>query len=206
MSIPTQPANTPDDLDAVRKVIEALAPFQRPDQERILRWAEEKLGIPRTAQALHPNRPAPPNLVESGNAPAAGSSAMQGGGGNIRDFVATKNPKSDNQFAAVVAYYFRFEAPAAQRKDCITAEDLKEAGRQARRAINNPKSTLNNAHSVGLLDRETPGEFTVNAVGENLVSMTLPAPSGSERVKQARRRSSKSAKQVRRSTRAKAKG
>ena len=34
---------SPDDLEAVRKVIEALTPFNKDDQERIVRWAREKL-------------------------------------------------------------------------------------------------------------------------------------------------------------------
>jgi hypothetical protein len=36
---------SPDDLEAVRKVIEALTPFNGDDQERIVRWAREKLGL-----------------------------------------------------------------------------------------------------------------------------------------------------------------
>ena len=32
-----------DDLDAVRKVVDALDGFEAKDQERIIRWAREKL-------------------------------------------------------------------------------------------------------------------------------------------------------------------
>ncbi len=38
--------DAPDDLEAVRAVVAALADFAAPEQERILRWAREKLGLP----------------------------------------------------------------------------------------------------------------------------------------------------------------
>ena len=39
-------ADKPDDLDAVRKLVEVLSAFDAGDQERIVRWAREKLGLP----------------------------------------------------------------------------------------------------------------------------------------------------------------
>src|SRR5437870_864161 len=36
----------PDDLEAVRTIIETLQKFQEADRERILRWTREKLGLP----------------------------------------------------------------------------------------------------------------------------------------------------------------
>ncbi len=40
---------TPDDLDALRRIVEILARFGPHDQRRILRWAEEKLApLPET--------------------------------------------------------------------------------------------------------------------------------------------------------------
>ncbi len=42
-----------------------------------------------------------------------------------------------------------------------------------------PGKTLNNARQQGLLDRTERGYFSVNAVGENLVAMTLPGDSNS---------------------------
>ena len=76
----------------------------------------------------------------------------------------------------MVAYYYRFEAPPAERKDAINKEDLQEAMRLAgRQRFNNPLQTLANAHIVGLLDRGSEkATFTLNSVGENLVAMTLP--------------------------------
>ena len=48
----TKPA---DDLEAVRVVAEALQEFDAKDQERIIRWAREKLGLsvpPTTSPAI----------------------------------------------------------------------------------------------------------------------------------------------------------
>jgi hypothetical protein len=95
--------------------------------------------------------------------------------------VSAKSPKSDNQFAATVAYYFQFEAPQAERKKAISKDDLQEACRKAgRERLANPGQTLRNAHQMGLLDKgEEPGVFSINTVGENLVAMTLPGDGNS---------------------------
>jgi hypothetical protein len=164
----------PDDLEAVRTIVTTLAPFDAKEQERILRWVREKIGL--AAEV-------PPAVAAYAPLPVADQRSTTGGqltALTIRDFVAQKSPRSDNQFAATVAYYYRFEAPQAQRKEFITADDLQEACRQAGRdRLPKPLSTLNNAHSVGLLDRGERGQFTINAVGENLVAMTLPAGASS---------------------------
>src|SRR5581483_12365039 len=100
-----------DDFEAVRTVVNALEKFSRDEQHRILRWAQEKLGI---ANAQTPY--APP----AGPGPAAPPS----GAGvppptDIRSFLARKKPSSDNQLTAAIAYYHRFEAPQGSRKEVI---------------------------------------------------------------------------------------
>jgi hypothetical protein len=159
----------PDDYEAVRAVVAALQPFDAKDQERILRWAKEKLGLP-AAPTLAPigdveAHPAAPSLS---NAPNRSP--------DIKTFIDNKNPQTDNQFAAAVAYYYRFEAPPAQRKENITKEDLQEACRKiGRERLKHPAQTLVNAHSQGYLDRGSErGTYAVNTVGENLVAMALP--------------------------------
>lgn len=160
-----------DDLEAVRSVIEALDGFDQNDQERIIRWAKEKLGLGETSIAVpiatshsaSQSPPFPELHKERSNA-------------DIKSFVLSKDPKNDQHFAATIAYYYRFEAPPEQRKDEITSSDLQEACRQAKRArLQNPGQTLRNAHQGGLLNKgaET-GAYAINTVGENLVAMTLP--------------------------------
>jgi len=90
--------------------------------------------------------------------------------------VDSKNPKSDNQFAAVVAYYYAFEAPVDQRLDSISADTLREASRLAqRKRLATPLVTLNHAKNRGYLDIAERGQYRINSVGENLVAMALPS-------------------------------
>jgi formylglycine-generating enzyme required for sulfatase activity len=181
----------PDDLEAVRVIVAALTPFKQPDQERIIRWASEKVGLPTDT------KPSGLSPAGAGGQPAAHPAAAPQHGVTIKHFVTQKNPKTDNQFAAVVAYYHRFEASGAERKDVITADDLQEACRKAnRKRLKKPSQTLINAHQGGLLDKSGRGEFTINSVGENLVAMALPEPpEGSTKpTRRSRRNSRKPAK------------
>jgi len=161
-----------DDLEAVRTLVGTLEGFEKPEQERIIRWAREKLGLSYAAPGTPPvhgtDKP-----FKQGETPLTGASARSGK--DIKAFVTEKRPASDNQFTATVAYYYRFEAPEDQRKDAITAEDLQDACRKASRdRLKNPAQTLVNAHSAGLLDKAERGAYAINSVGENLVAMTLP--------------------------------
>jgi hypothetical protein len=175
-------AKTADDLEAVRTVTTALEDFSPEEQERIIRWAREKLGLglaprilpdTRTPQApvlaLPPRPTQPTDQIQS---PAAK---------DLKTFVVAKNPKSDAQFAATVAYFYRFEAPPEQRRNEIERVILQDACRLAgRKRLKNPRMTLNNAKNMGLLDSGSEaGKFAVNTVGENLVAMTLPSQSDS---------------------------
>jgi len=163
-----------DDLDAVRKIVEALGGFEPNDQERILRWAREKVGL---ATQQHP--------VGTRQAPATGEPTETTARGptprslDVKSFVEGKNPSSDTQFAATVAYYYRFEGPEHLRKDSVTADDLQEACRLVGRPrLKRPDQTLIDARKQGFLDREDRGSYTINTVGENLVAMALPAEGG----------------------------
>jgi hypothetical protein len=175
------PMAKPDDLEAVRLVTTALGGFSPEDQERIIRWAREKLGLapaPRNSPDTRTPQPSssavsprPLELTEPTQPPAAR---------DLKTFVAAKNPKSDVQFAATVAYFYRFEAPPDQRKNELDRNILQDACRLAgRERLKNPRNTLNNAKNLGLLDSGSEaGKFAVNTVGENLVAMTLPTQSG----------------------------
>src|SRR5205823_4680019 len=90
-------------------------------------------------------------------------------------------PRSDVQFAATVAYYYRFLAPEPERKAVISEGDLLDACRKVgRERPTQPYMTLANAFNAGLLDRPEKGVFSINAVGENLVAMTLPTDSATQ--------------------------
>jgi hypothetical protein len=171
-----------DDLEAVRILVDTLQPFDAKDQERIIRWAREKLGLPVSEQNL------PQGQGEEQRRLSDKKETV-----DIKSFVSKKNPSSDNHFAAVVAYYYRFDAPEEQKKDSITSKDLQDACRLVDRdRLDNPAQTLVNAHNAGLLDRKEHGAYSINTVGENLVAMTLPSgPQAKELKKQRKKTRSK---------------
>lgn len=193
-------AKATDDLEAVRAVAAALEGFGPDDQERIIRWAREKLGLaPRALPEARPPLPSSPASSHP-SADAADLARPSAPSRDLKSFVAAKSPKSDIQFAAVVAYYFRFEAPPEQRRGEIDGAILQDACRLAgRERFKSPRATLNNAKNQGLLDSGgEAGRFAVNTVGENLVAMALPSqPDGvakGRKVKHVRKPGRKTAK------------
>lgn len=179
------PKPTPDDLEAVRVIANALKDFNSDDQERILRWAREKLGLnvaPAMPAPPQPEVRIPPNVhhqtpPRSPEAPEAQPASAK----DLKTFVKAKSPKSDVQYAATVAYFYRFEAPVADRKDEIDAGILLNSCRLADwNRPPKPGQTLLNAKGQGLLDSGSEaGKFVINSVGENLVAMSLPPQSNS---------------------------
>jgi len=160
-----------DDLEAVRNVVTALEGFDPNDQERIIRWAKEKLGLASGNLEGLPTQTSPPTTQQHHHIGQPYTKLKT----DIKTFVDTKDPKSDMYFAATIAYYYRFEASLDQRKEEISSGHLQEACRQVgRRRLKNPGQTLINAHYHGLLDRSETGSYSINTVGENLVAMTLP--------------------------------
>jgi hypothetical protein len=130
--VPNMNTQKPGDLEAVRAVVEALKDFSSDEQQRIFRWAAEKLGtsLP-TASGYTPPAGTPPPLHPL--PPGVTPSANPGPTTDIKTFMAEKKPRNDVQYAAAVAYYYRFEAPPAERKEAIKKEDLQEATRKSGR-------------------------------------------------------------------------
>jgi hypothetical protein len=166
-------SQNPDDLEAVRTLVKALEPFEARDQERIIRWAREKLGLSAGTGTTEKTATGTIGPEQTGERRDSNQVRV-----SIKDFIRSKVPQSDNQLAATVAYYHRFTAPESERKQAITKEDIKDACRLA--SIDPPErpdQTLVNAHRAGLLDKgPEKGTYVINSVGENLVAMTLPVP------------------------------
>ncbi|MES2005985.1 MAG: hypothetical protein V4450_15815 [Bacteroidota bacterium] len=158
----------PDDLDALRTIVAALEPFDEKERERIMRWASEKLGVQ--------NVTAPVGQVSTPiGAIVSLPTAGHGGAKDIKSFLTEKSPTSANQLVAAVAYYYKFEAPANERKNSITKEELMDACRKA--AIERPKApnvVMVNAAKFGFVDNVGTGAYEINAVGENLVAVSMP--------------------------------
>jgi hypothetical protein len=169
-----------NDFDVAKSVSDLLTGLKKEQQQRVLRWVAESLEIEISKLAVHQPRQEPPLQVEEKGFTEKSAHRTAERTADIKTFVAAKSPKSDVQYAAVVAYYYRFEAPASDRRDSITAEVLQESTRLVgnRKRLDKPNTTLNNAKNLGYLDSPARGEFRINTVGENLVAMTLPGQEG----------------------------
>ena len=171
-------------FDVAKSVNDHLSKLPKEDQVKVLRWVAESLGvsvgspsIPTPNSSGHESTAQTPAPTESSQTNQEGFSGTT----DIKTFVEEKQPNSDNQFAAVVAYYYRFKAPEADQSETITAEALQNAARLSRRHVpSQPSVTLNNAEKQGYLDRIDRGHFRINTVGENLVAMTLPSGNGAD--------------------------
>jgi hypothetical protein len=175
--------STKSEFIAAEEIKAILEGRDKVEQERILRWVGESIGaVAGQIVTPQPSLAASPTVQISPQLSAARRK-------DIKTFVSEKAPKNDVQFAAVAAYFYRFEASEAERKDVIVADDLQTAGRQARGyGFKQPHVTLNNAVTLGYFDRAGRGEFKLNAVGENLVAMTLPSGDSSRRPLRSRRK------------------
>jgi len=161
-------------LEAAQKMVVELQGMSPEHQSLALKFTMETLGL---------NVPSltgqPANVVADAVAPPVVPARTHSAGGHstdIKSFTAMKAPKSDQQFAAVVAYFYQFEAPMDQRLDAIDVETMKVAARHAARA-QAPKwnYTLTNAKNAGYLNSAGDGKYTLSPVGENLVAITLPS-------------------------------
>ena len=141
---------------------------EKAEQERIVRWVSERLELSGAAvkpKADHPHSgpQIPIHSIEEIRKPSDAQNYVK----DIRSFVQEKQPKNDVQFVALAAYYYRFVAPAADRKDAITTSDLQNAARLAPRAVfMSPSTTLNNAVQQGYMDSAGRGAYRLNAVGK----------------------------------------
>lgn len=158
----------PDDLDAVRTIAKTLTSFEPNEQERILRWVREKLGLSEQAGTVNKDKALLETEKDNKSEPIV----------DIKTFVTQKSPSTDKQLATTIAYYYALVAPVDQRKDSISAKDLRQSCRlvYGTSRLKNPAQTLVNAHNAGLLDKTGKhGFYKINTVGENLVALTLPS-------------------------------
>lgn len=181
---------TGSDFDIAKAVADQLKGLESEKQLRIIRWVAESLGL-----ELRPSTDRGPIAsLPVANADPDLHPTPQRRASDIKTFIESKQPKSDVQFAAAVAYYYRFEAAPEERKDSINAEVLQDAARLTnRRRPPQPLMTLNNAKNLGYLDSPERGQFRINSVGENLIAMTLPGGDKERKSKQKRGKSGKKA-------------
>ncbi len=161
--------NSKSPLDAAQKIVAELAGMAPDQQTLAIRFAIETLSL----KMLPTSSSLGLGLATHQAQPVVGAGSDHST--DIRSFKDAKAPKSDRQFAALVAYFYQFEAKPESRRDNIDAELMKEAARLARwPQVARWSMTLTNAKNAGYLDSVGAGKFKLSSVGENLVAMTLP--------------------------------
>jgi hypothetical protein len=91
---------------------------------------------------------------------------------DIREFFRDKQPASDVEAAAAVAYYYQFVAPASERRETLDPDFLQEALRLASYELPaRPSMTLVHAKDAGYLSAGADrGQYRLTTVGHNLVA------------------------------------
>src|SRR2546425_13073716 len=110
---------TKSDFMAAEEIKAILHGRDKIEQERIIRWVTESLGLVGSPSILAatPMPPAGVGTISPANAPSFGIPTQRSK--DIKTFINEKNPKSDVQFAAVAAYFYRFESSLGERKEVI---------------------------------------------------------------------------------------
>jgi hypothetical protein len=185
--------NTDPELQAMQQVIKALESLENDARTRVLTYVFQRLGLslatPTPVPApIEPRTPAPATIPA---APGLAGTTFA----DIRSFKEAKQPKSDNQMAALVAYYLKEVAPANDRKDAISQEDIEKYFKQAGFPLpNRPAMTLVNCKHAGYFDSAGVGLYRLNPVGHNLVAHGMPSASGDGNRRVKRMKSKKTAK------------
>lgn len=156
-----------NEFDAAKTIVEALRNLTVEQQRLALSFAAQSLGLD-TVPELKEQAGSLREEQQISQTPQIAQRAW-----DIKTFCDHKDPRSDQQFAAVVAYFYRFEAPEAERRESISADTLSNAARLVGRKRPS-RHALNNAKKAGYLDSAGHGDFQINTVGENLVAVTLP--------------------------------
>lgn len=170
----------PGPLELALNIVNSLNGFSADTQSLAIKFAIETLGLQKTLgqfpKSFDSSLASAPLVTEqrtivSGKGDDNSSTAI-----DIKSFTDSKSPKSDQQFVAVVAYYYQFKAPLEERKDSIDVDTLKDAARLVQwKQPSDWRFTLKNAKNAGILNSKGVGGYCLSPVGENLVAITLPS-------------------------------
>ncbi len=164
-----------NELEAIKAITEVLKPLDNTVQQRVLQYAMQHLGL----QVEQANQP-PTILSENkGTQTEPPAQHLQRRVVDIRSLRDQKQPNSDMEMAAIVAYYLSQLAPEEERKNVIVIKDITKYFNQAGyRLPTGPQFTLPNAKAAGYFESAGRGKYRLNPVGHNLVAYGLPRAKG----------------------------
>ncbi len=149
-----------DDEDVLQAVIAALRPLSPESKSRVIGTVSTFYGL-----GARPIEPAGPATARS--APAADA---EGAGVSPKQFVAEKEPRTDVERVACLAYYLTHYADLPHFKTVDISRLNTEA---AQPKFANAAASVNNAGKMGYLVAATKGEKQLSAAGERFV-LALP--------------------------------
>jgi hypothetical protein len=161
------------ELEAVSSIVQTLESLNAEARARVMLYLRGRL------DAMGTVVPTVTPITEDATRPKAERKSTVV---DIRTLKNEKDPKSDIEMAAVVAYYLQEEAPTGERNDRIGSSDLLKYFKQAGYPLpKRPRYTLTNAKNAGYLDQVAQGVYRLNPVGYNLVAHSLPSSSARPR-------------------------
>jgi len=178
-----------NELKAIETITSTLKSFDKTAQQRVLQYAMQHLGLEigqvyQLKQGLQ---------VNTGLQKEAMGKHGQQQMVDIRSLRNKKQPNSDMEMAAIVAYYLSELTPEENRKDVIATEDIKTYFKQAGHPLPKaPEFTLPNAKGAGYFESAGRGKYRLNPVGHNLVVHGLPRAVSESSQRPRRKKTSKS--------------
>ena len=163
------------ELKAIQTVADVLKPLDKAAQQRVLQYTMQHLGL-QTEQANQLPAILPENKGTQTEPPVQ---HLQRRVVDIRSLHDQKQPNSDMEMAAIIAYYLSQLAPEEERKDVIVTKDITKYFNQAGYPLpTRPQFTLPNAKGAGYFESAGRGKYRLNPVGHNLVAYGLPRAKG----------------------------
>jgi hypothetical protein len=129
------------ELEAISSMVATLEPLSAATRANVIDYVFRRLGI--TLPSAHGGHSAAspverlpqPGAAFSNPGEAGGRAHTKLSGGTVVDLLTLKEekqPANTNEMVALVAYYLAHEAPATERREQITAEDVTRCFREAR--------------------------------------------------------------------------
>lgn len=158
---------------AIDEIVAALSALDEKARSTAIAAACAHLGLD-AGQVPAPTPSAITSLAQLPQAPIATPHHQR----DIRSLKEEKQPENAKEMACLVAFYLQQHAPATDRKDVVTVEDMVKYFKQAHYPL--PKriaQLLVDARHSGYFDPAERGTYRLNAVGYNLIAHALPRQS-----------------------------
>ncbi len=161
--------NIEKEIEAIKTILTTLSPLDEETRKNVVEYVLKKLGVPLVNQ----NKAAPLVSIENKQTQVL---QVEETDIHIKHFKDQKMPKSGIEMATLVAYYLQNLAAPESRKNKVGVDDLDTWFKIADFPLpsGDLRYALNNARNAGYLDPVGNGEYSINAVGYNLIKHNLP--------------------------------